>query len=101
RELIAAGVAQHVSMGLDTEISRHGSSLDHAGEARCREGCVPLRNEHEWRAVALALMLAECPQLTAGQRMAARGAILDSTGAQDCRFEVHLLPTKVNHFGRA
>jgi hypothetical protein len=36
-----------------------------------------------------------------GQRMAARSAILDSTDAQGRAFEVHLLPTKVHHFGRS
>jgi hypothetical protein len=33
-ELVAAGVAQHVSVRLDAQIGRDGCPLDHAGEGR-------------------------------------------------------------------
>jgi hypothetical protein len=55
---------------------------------------------YKWRFHALALMTAERPQFTAGQRMRRRRAIFDPADVEGAGFEVDLLPTQVDDLGR-
>jgi hypothetical protein len=54
-ERVAAGMAQHVRMGLEAETRLDPSPFDHAGKANGAEGRSALRREHEGR---LRLLLA-------------------------------------------
>ena len=47
RERIAAGVAEHVNMGLKAQLSLDASALDHASEPSGGERCPTVRREHE------------------------------------------------------
>jgi hypothetical protein len=56
---MAAGMAQHVRMGLEIEASAGGDVPDHPGESGRRERGSPLADEDEGRGLALALELAQ------------------------------------------
>ena len=47
RELIPAGVAQHVRMGLEAELCSNPGTLDHAGEPGGAKRRATLGREHE------------------------------------------------------
>ena len=46
-ERVAAGVPQHVRVGLEAKTCLDPSTLDHAGEPIGAKGCPTLRCEHE------------------------------------------------------
>jgi hypothetical protein len=48
-KLKAAGVSEHVWVGLEAELGLDAGALDHASEACSAEGCSALRREHEGR----------------------------------------------------
>ena len=49
RELIPAGMAQHVRMRLEAELRQSPGALDHAGEPGRAEWRAALGREYEWR----------------------------------------------------
>jgi hypothetical protein len=63
-----AGVAEHMRMCLQLEAGTGGSTLDHPGEAGCRERGSPLANKDKRRRLALALEPAQGPELVARHR---------------------------------
>ena len=79
RQLIAARMAEHVSVGFYAQTGCDCRPLDHAGESGRRQRRAALRNEHERRRSAFALVPAERPHLSAGQGMRGRRAVLDAT----------------------
>ena len=82
-QLEPAGVAQHVGVRFDPKVGGATGALDHAVEAFRRQRRPALGDEHKprrWRAVAL--VLAEFPQLPAGQGVRAFDAALEPVDVQ-------------------
>jgi len=52
RQLVAAGVTEHVGVTLDAEIGCDRRPLDHAGETGRRQRRATFRHEYEWRSFA-------------------------------------------------
>jgi hypothetical protein len=99
-ERVAAGMAQHVRMGLKAKTRLAPSPLDHAGEACGAEWCSTFRSEDERRLrLLLALKAPQGTQFIAEYRVSARCAPLDPANMQRSRSEVDLIPTKVNKLG--
>jgi hypothetical protein len=96
RQLIAAGVAQHVRMRLEAQLGLDASALDHAGEPGRTERRAALGREHEGR---LGLLLAPEPpqsaQFVAKDRMGAGSALFDPADVQGSRPELDLVPAQV------
>jgi hypothetical protein len=98
-ELVTTSVAKHVGMSLCPNEPRQPLARPSARiPERLREHRAPTR--YKWRFHALALMTAERPQFTAGQRMRRRRAIFDPADVEGAGFEVDLLPTQVDDLGR-
>ena len=97
---IAAGMPQHVRMGLEAKTRLAPSPLDHAGEPCGAEGCSSLRREHEGRfRLLLALKAPQGSQFIAEDRVGARRAPLDPANMQRSGSEIDLIPAEVNKFG--
>src|SRR5271154_2120973 len=62
---VAAGVAEHVRMGLEIEAGAGCGALDHPGKAGRRERGSPLGDEDEGRRLTLALEPPKCPEFVA------------------------------------
>src|SRR5580698_5498588 len=93
----AAGVAQHVGMGLELEASHGASTLDHAGKSRCGERGTAFGGEHEWRLrILLPSQPAKRPQFIAADWMSAWCAFLRPPNGQRARIEVNLAPTQID-----
>jgi hypothetical protein len=94
-ERIAACMAQHVRMSLETKTRLAPSALDHAGEPCGAEGCSSLRREHEGRLrLLLALKAPEGSYFIAKDRMGAWRSPLEPTNMQRSRSEVDLIPSE-------
>jgi integrase len=93
---VAAGVPQHVRMGLEPKARRQRCPLHHPGKSGSRERRAPFAYEHEWAGLALPLKPAKGSHFRSAQRVHTRGASLDPTDVQDRAIEIHLIPTKVN-----
>jgi hypothetical protein len=86
RQLVAAGVAQHVSVNFNAKIGRNGRPFRPCGKSRERSAGrrAPIRTR----------MASRCSHADGAATPVAHGpSRLDSTNAQDCRFEIDLLPT--------
>src|SRR5580700_11556516 len=99
-EGVAAGVAEHVRVGLQVEARAGGGALDHPGESGRGERGSPLADEDKRRRLAFPLEPAQGPELVAAQGMGARGAVLDPTHMQHRRTELDLVPAEVAELGR-
>ena len=64
-ERVAAGVPEHVRMGLQFEASADRGGLDHPGKARGRERRTTLADEDEGRRRTFTLQAPQRPQLVA------------------------------------
>ncbi len=101
-QLEAAGVAQHMRVDLHIERSSLTSALDHRLKAALGEWRAAFRCEHGRQFVVLfTLEPPQGAQLLAGQWVRGRTAVLESTDVQERVFEVDLIPTRVDQFGRA
>jgi hypothetical protein len=99
-QCVAAGMAEHVRMGLKAQLGLAASPLDHAGEPCGAKGRTTLRREDEGRLwLLLALKAPQGSQLISEDRMCARRTPLDPANMQRPRSEVDLIPTEVNKFG--
>jgi hypothetical protein len=80
RQSVAAGVAEHVGMRLEAQLSLPACPFDHAGEASGAERCPAFRGEHEGRlGFLLALKSPQRPQFVPEDRMSAWGRIASTT----------------------
>ena len=100
-ESVAGPVSEHVRVRLDLKAGRVPGPLDHSAEARHAEGRPALANEHERVFAALALKLAQGPELSPRKGMRRRRTVLDPTNVQGCLVKVGLLPPKIDKLGRA
>jgi hypothetical protein len=93
----AAGVPQHVRVGLEAKTRLSASALDHSSEASGAEGRSSLRSEHEGRLrLLLALKAPQGSQFIAEDRVGARRAPLDPAHVQRSRSKIDLIPSEVN-----
>jgi hypothetical protein len=85
-ERIAAGMAQHVRMGLELKAGPGGGTLDHPGKAGGGEWASALADEDEGRRRALALQSAQCPQ-----------PVLKCTTGKNIQLPLGLLATRARY----
>jgi hypothetical protein len=78
---VAAGVAQHVGMGLDLKLGASRRALDHPGKAGRGERRSAFADEDEGRRRALSLEPAKRSQLVALDWVRARRAVLSNQSA--------------------
>jgi hypothetical protein len=95
---VAAGVAQHMGMGLEIEACAGGGTLDHPGKASCRERGAPLADEEAMSHSPL--RPAQGPEFVTANGMSARGAVLDAADVQHRGVEFDLIPTEAADLGR-
>jgi hypothetical protein len=89
-------------MDLHIEASGLTGSLDHRLKAAPRERRPAFADEYERGfGLLLALQAAKSPQLSPGQGMRRRTAVLESTDVQERVIEIDLIPPKVNQLRHA
>jgi hypothetical protein len=98
-EGVAAGVPQHVRVGLELKAGASGRSLDHPGEAGRGERRAALADEDEGRRRGLAMQPAQSAELVALDRVGAWGAVLDPSDVEHGAVEIDLVPAQVADLG--
>ena len=98
----AAGMAQHVRVGLDLEPGSLASAAHELLEVADGHRRAALADEQERRsALGLAVKPSQGPELAPGQRMRRWGAVLNPGDRQRRGLEVDLGPLQIANFGGA
>ena len=92
RQLVAAGVAQHVRMHREGDAGRLADGRQHLADGGGGEGGAALGQEDVRRERGLAAELAQGPQLVAAHRVGAGDAVLAAADVERGGLQVELFP---------